>query len=351
MRRVFSSLEPQDMDPSWSPDSAQVAFVCYRRQRVETRFGYQYLGPYDGLQGHKLKEICVSDLGGSNRRQLTDNMKAENAPSWSPDGTQIAFVSARDVLKGTNIYVMQKDGTNQVRLTHHAAGYSRPRWSPDGNIIAFIQNSAAGDSLYTVAADGSWSARLTPPGWDGRISDFDWSPDGKHIVFSSGNVAFSSEVYTIGIGNGSITRLTNNQAYDSGPTWAPDSRHVAFMSNRQGDLQVYVMDVQTLEQTKISESAVGAMWGVSWSPDGQLLSFVSMQGYDEILHVLNLETGISRTFPNFEALGRPLWSPNSQYLIYERTEDWNEDGFGEVKIWVLRVDDGVEWAVSSTKQY
>jgi TolB protein len=201
-----------------------------------------------------------------------------------------------------------------------------------------------------MTVDGSQSKRLTPPGWDGRMSDFDWSPDGKHIVFSSGYPISSSEVYIIDIENESMTNLTNNQVYDSGPKWSPDGRHIAFISDRQGDMQVYVIDVQTLEQTRISDEAVGASWGVDWSPDGHYLSFVSVQGHDQVLHVLNLETGVSKTWPNFEIIYSPLWwSPNSQYLIYERTEDWNGDGYGEVKLWVLRVDDDVEWAVSSPK--
>jgi Tol biopolymer transport system component len=337
-------LEPQDMNPSWSPDSTQVVFVCYRRQRVETRFPDPYLGPYGGLEGYKLKEICISDLDGKNRRQLTDNLALDLDPSWSPDGTQIVFVSTRNALKGTNIYVMQSDGTNPIKLTRDATGYRQPRWSPDGDNIAFIRGGIVGGDIYMMAADGSQTVRLTEVGW---VSDYDWSPDEKHIVFSNGD-ATNSELYIVNVENGPVSQLTDNQVRDFGPVWAPNGRRVAFMSEREGVVQVYVVDVQTLEETKISENA-GARWRVSWSPNEQFLSYVSAQGFDRTLHILNLETRISTAFPNFEALDRPLWSPDSQYLIYERTEDWNEDSFGETKIWVLQVDDGAEWPVSSNE--
>ena len=65
------------------------------------------------------------------------------------------------------------------------------------------------------------------------------------------------------------------------------------------------------------------------------------------IFVLNLETGNTTTFLNFDTLDRPLWSPNSQYLVFERAEDWNEDGFAETKIWVLQHETGTERAVSS----
>ena len=295
MHRGPAFLEPQDMDPSWAPDSTQVAFVCYRPQRVETRFGYRYLGPYDGLEGHELKEICISELDGSNRRQLTDNLAMDFDPSWSPDGTQIAFVSNRDVSEGANIYVMQRDGANLVRLTRRAAGYRQPRWSPHGDIVAFIQGNVGGD-LYMMVADGNQVVRLTEVGW---ISDFDWSPDGKSIVFNGGD-APDPEIYVVDVEDDSITRLTYNQAPDFEPIWSPDGRHIAFSSEREDGVQVYVMDVQTREDVRVSEGP-DPSWRASWSPSGRFLSYISGQTPNQSLYILDLESGILTAFSDFQA--------------------------------------------------
>lgn len=331
------------MTPSWSPSSMQMAFVCYRRQRVKTQFGDQYLGPYDGLAGYKLWEICISGLDGSNRKQLTDNLTLDYDPSWSPDDAQVVFVSSRDTSEGANIYVMQSDGTNPLNLTDHAAGYRRPRWSPDGYTIAFVSTRDNIDKdLYTMAADGSRLVRLTEIGW---ILNFDWSPDGKHIVFDGGD-ALESEIYVVDVEDGSIVRLTNNRVSDFEPVWSPDGRHIAFSSEREDGVQVYVIDMRMSEAVRVSKSPELSRWP-SWSPNRQFLSYVNGQIPNQSLHILDLESEISTTFPDFQALDRPVWSPDSQCLIYECLEDWNEDGFKEVKLWALQVDDGTEWAVSS----
>jgi Tol biopolymer transport system component len=346
MHRGPAFLEPQDMSPSWAPDSTQVVFVCYRRQRVETRFGYSYLGPYDGLEGYKLKEICVSDLDGSNRHQLTDNLDADLDPSWSPIGNQIVFVSKCDTEEGADIYVMSSDGTDLVNLTEHAAGYSKPRWSPDGSAIAFTstRDTIVGD-LYMMTMDDHQMVRLTER--EG-VSEFSWSPDGHSIVFEGG-FASDQEIFVLDVEDGSIVQMTDNDFTESRPVWSPDGRRIAFGSQREDGFQVYVMDVQTREETRISEG-LGPSSQASWSPNGRLLAYVSGGlGFTETLHILDTETGASKTFSDFQAIDRFLWSPDSQYLIYERLEDWNKDGFKDAKLWVLQVDDGTGWVVSSVE--
>jgi Tol biopolymer transport system component len=341
-----SFLEPEDMAPSWDPDSTHIAFVCTRRQMTKTWDpSYPYLGPYSGKDGYTLLEICVSDLDGNNRHQLTDNLVPDLSPGWSPDGTQIVFVSSRDSSEGMDIYVMQSDGAKPVNLTRHPAGYSQPRWSPNGQTIAFTSTrDNLNSDLYVMGADGSHVTRLTRMGW---IGNFDWSSDSKSIVFEGG-VTADKGIYTVNIENDSIIQLTHNQTLDSEPVWSPDGKYVAFRSEREDGFQIYTMDVRLHEETKISRGPDPSE-GVTWSPDGRFLSYVGGVDPNQKLYLLNLETRALTTFPDFETLNTPKWSPNSQYLVYERTEDWNKDGFGESKLWVLRVTDGMKWAVSSLK--
>jgi len=104
-------------------------------------------------------EIYVMNADGSDLRRLTDNDATDQAPAWSPDGTQIAFVSDRD--GNREIYVMNADGSEPQRLTDNPAYESHPAWSPDGTQIAFISERDGNREIYILDADGSNVQRLT----------------------------------------------------------------------------------------------------------------------------------------------------------------------------------------------
>lgn len=327
-------LEAQDMDPLWSPDGKQIVFVCYRREWAHFDWDAPYYGPYTGPEGYNLMEICTVDPDGKNRRQLTDNRVQDFDPSWSPDGSQIVFVSSRGASSGSNIFIMDSDGSNLTQLTQHEAGYNLPRWSPDGRYIAYIQD--LGGDLYVMRADGSQLSRLTEIG---GVLSFNWSPAGESIVLEGGHAP--GGIYVVNIETRLVTCLTDNQVNDStAPVWAPDGRHVLFKSDRE----LYIADTQMHEMTAVSTNK-DVFWGGEWSPDGQFVSYLAGTA-QQSLFILNLKTGTSYIYPDLYGLDTPKWSPDSCHLVYSRIEDRNGDGFGESKLWIIHVDDGTTWTIS-----
>ena len=137
-----------DLDPTWSPDGARIAFT-----HVADTNGNGY------LDGQDTGEIYVMNADGSDMTRLTDNLANDGGPAWSPDGTRLAFWSTRDA--NQEIYVMNADGSGQLNLSNHSANDTHPTWSPDGRRLAFVSDRDGNDEIYLMNADGSGQRNLT----------------------------------------------------------------------------------------------------------------------------------------------------------------------------------------------
>jgi YD repeat-containing protein len=339
---VSVSLEPQDLDASWSAQRNMLAFVCYRPQRLpSTGFLEPYYGPYDAARGEVLREICVSDLDGGHRVQLTDNLAVDFDPVWSPDGEHIVFVSGEGASSALNVFVMSYDGADRTRLTQTEGGYRSPRWSPDGSSIAYLEGLAGAD-LYLIDTEGGQPARLTN---GGGVISFDWSPDGEYIALERWD-GEDEEVYLLEMATQTLVALTNNEVIDASPVWVSREGIIAFLSDRQGTPQIYAMDVRRGEVTLLSNESEEAR-SLSAAPTVGLVSYVSGRSNDQLLHVLDISTNLERSYSNFATTGStPVWSPDGRYVFFERREDWNGDGFLEVKLWAMSTSNGERWPVS-----
>jgi WD40 repeat protein len=183
--------------------------------------------------------IQVMDADGGNLRQLTDNDACDSGPSWSPDGTRIAFTSGCEGMS-RDVYVMNADGSDQQLLTQTDADDFGAAWSPDSSRIAFVSNRDGNEEIYLMDADGSAQQRLTYD--DASAYAPDWSPDGTQIVFISDRDG-DFEIYVMDVDGGNLRQLTHDDADDWFPVWSPDGTQIIFCSRRDGgDFDIYLMD-------------------------------------------------------------------------------------------------------------
>ncbi len=249
-------------------------------------------------------EIYIMDATGANQTRLTNHSAVDWQPAISPDGTKIAFMSTRD--GNFEIYVMNVDGTAVIRLTNDLAVDWLPDWSPNGAKIAFMSNRDGNLEIYVMDSDGSNPTRLTTnPAIDWFPS---WSPDGSEIAFTRGNDIFKMKndgTLTVNLTN----KPTNN---DTAPAWSPDGSKIAFHSNRDGNWEIYYLDVSnpTL-QYNLTNKPGSLEWAATWSPDGSRIAFTSHRDGNYEIYSMKSSDGSDQTrlTNNTASDDYPDWSP------------------------------------------
>jgi Tol biopolymer transport system component len=209
--------------PAWSRDGSLLA--------VEVIHEFTY---YAGEQWTDYSsDLYVVDPAAPPRtawRALTSNGFSK-APSWSPDGTRIAYVGKRDLISRSNIFIVGVDGSAPGRVPKTDGNYLTPRWSPDGTRLAFTayEPTLRNIEVFVVNADGSDLRNVSNDAGD----DYDpsWSPDGTHLAFVSTRWISGSVRYDIFVmqANGNFPRrLTTQPEYSSSPAWSPDGARIVF---------------------------------------------------------------------------------------------------------------------------
>lgn len=275
-----------------SPDGKYVAYVV--REPIMTKDKSEYLS-----------QIWVAATDGSMNVQYTRNEKSSTNPAFSPDGNSIAFLSSRN--EKTQVWVMRLMGGEPEQITTEKNGVRNFQWSPDGSKISFIKNDEKTEEeeknekeksavivvdqnfkyghLYTTTIskdkDGNRKVQRLTHG-DFHVTQYDWSPDGKQIVFSynvnpkintgmiSGNISLVSS------DSSALKVIVDRQGRDTNPKFSPDGKRIAFQSSGGqpepiGLSDLYVINstggkIQALPQTPNRSSNI-----IDWSADGQSL--------------------------------------------------------------------------------
>jgi len=251
-------------------------------------------------------------------------------------GGKIAFASNRTedggaVLHGNfDIYVMNADGSDVQRLTESPGRDGFPAWSPDGSRIAY--ECEVGE-ICVMNADGTNHVNLTNnPAVDGRPR---WSPDGSRIAFISDREG-DFDIYVMNSDGGQITNLTKHPAFDGGHSWSPDGSRISFASDRDGNFEIYIMELDGSAPTRLTNNSVDDI-GSDWSPDGARIAFITCpasdgegcvnSGVSWELIVMNVD-GSDLTLLADDA-GRtfafPSWSPDSSRIAFNPFRDGNHE--------------------------
>ena len=330
-----------------------------------------------------------------NKRRITadDLYKFELISGFqiSPDGKNVVYavqrVDQKTEKKFSNLWLIATEGGNPRQFTYGDQVDSNPQWSPDGSQIAFISNrkDEKNPQMYVIPFSGGEARPLTD--LKGRFAAFEWSPDGQKFVcqfrktdpevlereedeqkkklgvverhytrisYKFDGAGFLPKerwhIWVIDAQSGEATQLTDGEIYDeASPTWSPDSETILFTSNRSPDpdIDFDLLDLYTIPASGGEMQKIAAPEGMkmlpSFSPDGKLIAYLGREGREDWWKNVNLwVTPLDGSSPARDLTGKfdfhvapdtmndssagaaeqlpPTWSSDGQTLYFPKME-------------------------------
>jgi Tol biopolymer transport system component len=293
LQRWTNVATQEEFEPTWSPDGAEIAFIVSNR--------------IDAVNAAGVRRTLVASVPG----------RTLNSPSWSPSGTQIAYVARSG--GQSNLWVSGR----QITSGQEVFVWSTPKWISDTEIMY----AADGKIRVVNVVSGAFrtvpfSATLTLPtlAYQKKRYDFDsrnlrpvrgiltpaLSPDGRTIAFIALN-----DLWLMEIGK-NPRRLTHDTFYELEPAWSRDGRYLAYSSDRAGTEDIYVRDMLTGAERRVTWLDEGAETSAAWSPDGRSIAF---QNENSQTFIVDVSSGAVRQVLGalFEP-GRPTWSADGNTI-------------------------------------
>lgn len=232
--------------------------------------------------------------------------------------TRIAYVTK--AAQRYNLWVADSDGEGAQSALTSPEPIISPSWSPDGSQLAYVSFESRKPVIYSH--DVASGKRRLLANFRGSNSAPAWSPDGKQLVATLSREG-GSQIYAIGLGGGEPRRLTQSSSIDTEPAFSPDGRFIYFVSDRGGAPQIYRMSPSGGNPERVTFTG---SYNISpaVSPDGRWLAYVSRVGGAFKLHVMELASSAVTAITDTAADESPSFAPNSRLIVYATQQQGRE---------------------------
>ena len=288
-----------------------------------------------------VSNIFIKELQTGKETQLTNTLTREMHPRWSPDGSQIAFISFRE--GKSNLWTIPSAGGEANNATANMPNpdaspryITRPSWLPDGKWLAYGGIFGEDRGIWTVPAKGGSPEKMKFD-FDPRIGDCDVSPDGATIAFDytganegnpiKGSRVFEQDIYVIPLKGGSPQRITmiakSGLSFNS-PRWAPDGKTIAFRSmdwleynEGKNSEEIWVCEFPGGEPKAITKKMKAFLTHLSWSPDGKTIVFSILEKDKSQIYAVSSDGGEIKKM-DIEGFS-PDFSPDGKRIAYAKS--------------------------------
>ncbi len=321
-------------DPQVSPDGRMIAYTVTDMDKSANRGKTQ---------------VYLVAIEGGEPKQLTDAAQSSSSPRWSPDGSRLAFVSARE--GGPQIWTIDVSGGALKKVTNISTGARDPVWSRDGKLIAFTsdvypecatedcnrkrsQQAEEGkvkaritdrllfrhwnswkegkrSHIFVVSSEGGGERDLTPGDYDappfslGGPPDYAFSPDSKELAFASNRdkveaTSTNGDIFLVPVAGGEARSITgSNPGNDASPLYSPDGRYIAYRAQTKPGFEsdrwrLMLYDRRSGQSRSLTEKFDAWVDGFTFSPDSRKIYFVAVERGLQPVYVISLSDGSIR---------------------------------------------------------
>ncbi|GAB2827981.1 Tol-Pal system beta propeller repeat protein TolB [Comamonas piscis] len=247
--------------------------------------------------------LWVADSDGENAQSALASPEPIISPTWSPAGTQLAYVSFES--RKPVVYVHEVSSGRRRLIANFRGSNSAPAWSPDGSTLAVTLSRDGGSQLYTIPSGGGEPRRLMQS--SGIDTEPTYSKDGRYIYFVSDRGG-APQIYRVGAQGGGAERVTFSGSYNISPSISPDGKTLAYITRAGGGYKLQVMDLAS--GTPVSVTDTTSDESPSFAPNSRLIVYATREGGREALMTTTLDGKIkARLAGQSGDIREPDWGP------------------------------------------